>query len=273
MQEAMPTGSELLRRVNEAMSGTIQEQLRELVVAARTGIEQFSDAAAQQGTLLADAHAGIVDAQERLATAMNDARSQLSDELRMGMDEASRAREADKDALESVAASLAQRVVAMDASVTDAMDILRSDVESMHAASEQRAVEAFTSFVARTGSQMSEIERDLHRRSQEMHDGFVERAAALEAALERSVARSENAGAAITSRIEFVERGMKDVRDQIEQTALENIMRFEQIMKKLEDTSGIEERAAHLVSLLRTALGTIDPGNAEVRSDPQTLSA
>ena len=275
MPETMETGSELLRRVNEAMSGTIQEQLKELVFAARAGIEQFSDAASQQGTILADAHAGIVDANERLARALGDARMQLSEDLKMGMEELSRAREADKSALESVIDQMAQKVAAMDTSVTDAMDILRTDVEEMHNTADARAQEAFSVFTARVEWQMTAMENDLKTRAQEMHDEFSRRATAMEATIASGAERAESARMTIVSRIDFLERAVKDVREQMERTVSENNARFEQIMKKLEDTSGIEERAAHhLVSLLEQAVGRIAPCETpEVVEAPSPLSA
>jgi len=277
MSDAMDNGSDLLRRVNEAMSGTIQEQLKELVVAARTGIEQFSDAAAQQGTLLADAHAGIVDAQDRMGRALDDARTKLSEDLRLGIQELSHAREADKHALSSVIDELARKVSSLDASVTDAMGILRSDVEEMHNAADARAAEAFSTFSAKVEWQMTAMETELKQRAQEMHSEFTERAAALDAAVSANAAQAESARATIMSRIEFLERAMTDVREQMEQTSAANMARFEQIMKKLEDTSGIEERAAHhLVTLLGNALGTVDSCEIEAPAQmemPSPISA
>jgi hypothetical protein len=270
------TGSELLRRVNEAMSGTIQEQLKELVVAARSGIEQFSDAAAQQGTLLADAHAGIVDAHDRLGRALDDARMQLSEDLRLGMEELARAREADRETLQGIVDELERKVASMDASVTDAMDVLRSDVEAMHNAADVRAQEAFSVFTGKMEWQMTTIESEFQRRAQDMHEDFSERAAGFERAIAATAEQGENTRSTIMSRIEFIERAMKDIRDQMEQTSADNMMRFEQIMKKLEDTSGIEERAAHhLVALLGHALGAIDPCETDVENaaEPDPMSA
>lgn len=220
----MTNESELSRRLNEAMSGTIHEQLRSLVRDARAGIEQFSDAAARQGDLLAEAHLRIGEAQQRL----DEALAGIAEDLHRAVGELSAAREADRKALDEIIADLGRRL-------SNALAELRADIEAkIGAIGEQLEAEA-----DRLGAEIAS-------RTEAISEKL--------AALDDTGRRMEDRQGSFETRAESIERDIERLRLRLEESVAASTGQWKQVLAQLEDTSGIEERAAqHLATMLNQA--------------------
>ena len=167
----MADESEWSKRLGEAMAGTVQEQLRALVIDAQDKLRSFAEAAVEQSGALEDAHRRIVTAQHQFEAGIRELRTDLA----QGLDELRQVATAAREQAAEVGPELQKRLGEVTARQTEALERSAAELKELAVRSddERRAADSalqtkFAAAINSVSERMRASEERVERRQDEL---------------------------------------------------------------------------------------------------------